>query len=60
MQAFGSGFAGVMFGSVEQIPYGWRSLYTLGLIALLFIAYWRQTQPETEHYQLIEKLRSLY
>jgi len=55
LQAFGSGFAGVMFGFVEQIPYDWRSLYTLGLIALLFIACWRQTQPETEHYQLIEK-----
>ena len=45
----------VMFGFVEQISYDCRSLYALGLIALLFIAYWCQTQPETERYQLIEK-----
>lgn len=48
--ACGSGFAAVMFGFVEYAPYGWRSLYAVGLMPLLFIAYWRRSLPETERY----------
>ncbi len=39
-----------MFGFVEYAPYGWRSLYAVGLMPLLFIAYWRRSLPETERY----------
>ena len=49
--ACGAGFAAVMFGFVEYAPYGWRSLYAVGLIPLLFIAYWRRSLPETKQYQ---------
>ena len=51
--ACGSGFAAVMFGFVEYAPYGWRSLYAVGLIPLLFIAYWRHSLPETEHFKAV-------
>ena len=51
--ACGSGFAAVMFGFVEYAPYGWRSLYAVGLIPLLFIGYWRHSLPETEQFQAL-------
>jgi MFS transporter, putative metabolite:H+ symporter len=51
--ACGSGFAAVMFGFVEYAPYGWRSLYAVGLIPLLFIAYWRHSLPETEQFKAL-------
>ncbi|MBT4494144.1 MAG: MFS transporter [Gammaproteobacteria bacterium] len=54
LQGFGAGFAAIMYGFVEYLPYGWRSLYAIGLVPLLLIAYWRRALPETERYQNIE------
>jgi putative MFS transporter len=51
--ACGSGFAAVMFGFVKYAPYGWRSLYAVGLIPLLFIGYWRHSLPETEQFKAL-------
>lgn len=56
LQACGAGFAALMFGFVEYLPYGWRSLYAVGLIPLLAIAYWRQALPETQQYEKIEQV----
>lgn len=47
IQAGGAGFASMMFGFVELLPYGWRSLYLIGVIPLFLIAWWRRTLPET-------------
>ncbi len=47
IQACGAGFAALMFGFVEVLPYGWRALYAVGVIPLCFIAYWRRALPET-------------
>ena len=49
--ACGAGFASIMFGFVESVPYGWRSLYAIGVIPLLFIAYWRRVLPETQRFE---------
>ncbi len=57
LQATGAGFAALMFGFVEYMPYGWRSLYLIGLVPLLLIAYWRRSLPETHRYQQIEHIR---
>lgn len=54
LQACGAGFAALMFGFVEYLPYGWRSLYAVGLIPLLLIAYWRRAMPETQRFAKIE------
>jgi len=54
LQACGAGFAALMFGFVEYMPYGWRSLYAVGLVPLLLIAYWRRSLPETNRFQKIE------
>ena len=34
MQACGSGFAALMFGFVDVLPFGWRALYAVGVIPL--------------------------
>ncbi len=57
LQALGAGFAALMFGFVESLPFGWRSLYFVGLIPLLLIAYWRRTLPETRRFEQIEHTR---
>ncbi len=57
LQATGAGLAAVLFGFVEYMPYGWRSLYAIGLIPLLAIAYWRRTLPETKRFEQIERVQ---
>ena len=57
LQACGAGVAAIMFGFVEYLPYGWRSLYAIGLGPLLLIAYFRRTLPETHRFQQIEQVR---
>jgi MFS family permease len=57
LQACGAGLAAIMFGFVEYLPYGWRTLYVIGLLPLLLIAYWRRTLPETRRFQKIEHTR---
>ena len=57
LQAMGAGLAAVLYGFVDVLPYGWRSLYVVGLIPLLLIAYWRRTLPETQRYEQIEHVQ---
>lgn len=54
IQACGAGFAALMFGFVDVLPWGWRSLYLVGLVPLLLVAHWRRTLPETERFQRLE------
>ncbi len=58
IQACGSGFAAMMFGFVDVLPYGWRTLYLIGIIPLFFIAYWRRALPETEVFTEFELSRA--
>lgn len=51
LQACGAGFAAVMFGFVDVLPWGWRALYLVGIVPLFFIALWRRTLPETAHFE---------
>ena len=57
IQACGSGFAALMFGFVDLLPYGWRALYLVGVIPLFFIAYWRRALPETRVFTQLESTR---
>jgi len=62
LQALGAGLAALAFMFVDYVPFGWRSLYALGLIPLLLIINWRRTLPETTRFQVIAKtqLRAEY
>jgi MFS family permease len=58
IQACGAGFAALMFGFVDVLPFGWRALYAIGIIPLGFIAYWRRTLPETGQFANLEHTRA--
>jgi len=52
LYAFGAGMASVVFGAVNYLPYGWRSLYAIGGGGLLVLAYYRRWLPETRRFEI--------
>ena len=55
--ASGAGLAAVLFGFVDLVPWGWRTLYAVGLLPLLVLAWWRRAMPETERFLALERER---
>ncbi|HEX5065894.1 MAG TPA: MFS transporter [Myxococcota bacterium] len=55
LHACGAGLAGIMFGFVNVLPFGWRALYAIGLAPLLFVAYFRRTLPETSRFESLAR-----
>ena len=55
--ACGAGLAAVLFGFVDVLPGGWRSLYLVGLLPLLALAWWRRSMPETGRFLALERER---
>lgn len=49
--ALGHGLAAGVFAFVDVMPYGWRSLYLIGVIPLLFLAFFRRQLPETQRFE---------
>jgi MFS family permease len=47
MGALGSGLAALLYGAVEYLPGGWRALYGLAGIAVLYVAWLRRRLPES-------------
>lgn len=47
----GHGLALALFSLVEVLPFGWRSLYAVGLVPLVLIAVLRRDLPETPHFE---------
>jgi len=58
LHACGAGAAGIAFGFVNVLPFGWRALYAIGLVPLLLVAYLRRTLPETTRFDALAKERS--
>jgi putative MFS transporter len=58
MYYLGTGIASLMFAMITLLPYGWRSIYVLGAIPLLIVAYLRRNLPETERFVGQVKIRS--
>ena len=50
LSGVGSGVALVMFGMIEQLPFGWRALYFLALTALFFFPLLLRGLPETQRF----------
>jgi len=55
--ACGAGLAAVLFGFVDSLPGGWRSLYAVGLVPLLVLAWWRRSMPETGRFEALARAR---
>jgi MFS family permease len=49
--SLGHGFAAIAFGFVDDLPFGWRALYTLGVIPLLLLAWFRRSLKETRRFE---------
>ena len=47
MGALGGGFAAALFAFIEVVPGGWRTLYVIGVIPMIGIAWYRRSIPET-------------
>jgi putative MFS transporter len=58
LQAVGAGLAAFVFGFVDVLPFGWRSLYAVGLAPLLIVAYLRRTLQETPRFDSLARTRS--
>jgi putative MFS transporter len=48
--ALGHGLASLLFASVDRLPHGWRTLYVLGVVPLLLVAWYRRTIGETRRF----------
>lgn len=51
LAALGTGSAYLLFGAIEYLPLGWRSLYLVGLIPLLFLSVLRRLLDETGRFE---------
>jgi MFS family permease len=56
IQACGAGLAALLFSLVDVLPYGWRSLYLIGLVPLILLTYWRRHLPETELFVSVQQI----
>ncbi len=53
----GGGLAALGFGFVDVLPFGWRTLYAVGLVPLIALAWWRRSMPETGRFLALERER---
>ncbi len=49
--ALGGGAAALVFALVNQLPFGWRAIYALGAIPLLWLLWARRALPETRRFR---------
>lgn len=49
--ALGAGGAALMFGVVAWLPFGWRAIYFVGAIPLLWLLWARRSLTETKRFQ---------
>jgi putative MFS transporter len=48
--ALGHGLASLLFASVDRLPHRWRTLYMLGVVPLLLVAWYRRSIGETRRF----------
>lgn len=49
--ALGYGIEAALFSQIEILPYGWRSLYWIGLLPVAFLGIFVRTIPETSRFR---------
>jgi len=55
--SLGHAFAYIGFGFIDVLPWGWRSLYLIGAVPLLLLAWIRRTLPETRRFEAEQAAR---
>ncbi|MDG2306157.1 MAG: MFS transporter [Candidatus Binatia bacterium] len=50
LASLGHGLSALLFAGVEYLPFGWRSLYVIGIVPVLFLPAFRRGVPETERF----------
>lgn len=58
MAALGAGLAALVFGFVNMLPFGWRAIYLLGAVPLLWLLWARRTLKETSRFRDHQALKS--
>lgn len=48
--ATGHGVAMGFFSQIDRLPYGWRSLYAIGVVPLVLLPFFRRRVPETARF----------
>jgi putative MFS transporter len=51
MGGLGSGMASLLYGAVEYLPGGWRALYVIAAVPVLYLAWLRRLLPESQLFQ---------
>lgn len=49
--ALGAGLAAIVYGFVDVLPGGWRALYVIGAIPLIWLVWARRGLPETKRFK---------
>jgi putative MFS transporter len=50
LAATGHGLGAALFALIDHLPYGWRSLYAVGVIPVFLFPYFRRRIPETRRF----------
>jgi MFS family permease len=48
--AFGFGLGAILFAFIDDLPFGWRSMYLVGGVPLLLMPMFRRLVPETQRF----------
>jgi len=57
LAAIGNGLGALLFAFVDHLPFGWRSLYAVGVVPALLLPYVRRTLEETGRFQQLQASR---
>lgn len=49
--ALGHGLSAIVFGAIDVLPFGWRALYAVGVVPMLFLAWFRRHMKETQRFE---------
>jgi putative MFS transporter len=58
LQISGYGLAAIVFALINVIPYGWRGLYALGLVPLIFVIPLRRLLPESKRFEAEQRKKA--
>ncbi len=50
LSACGNGLGAALFAAIDSLPYGWRSLYAIGIVPLLLVPLLRRRVQETRRF----------